>query len=98
MAICWSDHRSNGSQIKTYKLWRKRCQDREEARYHDDTIATLLTVKVREEEWELLSTIELYDRSEYPKHGRFPPSLDLGVCVMHRRYVVVLATKQCLNA
>jgi hypothetical protein len=79
MSLTWSDHRSNGAAIKSYRLWRKKCDDKEEEQYHDDSVGSHLEVKLRDVEWEPLSLVTVFDRAQYPKHARFPSNVDLLV-------------------
>jgi hypothetical protein len=39
LAVSWSIPRSNGLAITGYRLWRKPCVDKEESRYHDESIS-----------------------------------------------------------
>lgn len=39
LVVCWSVPRSNGSSITGYNLFRKRCLDKEESRYHDEALS-----------------------------------------------------------
>lgn len=47
MAVMFSIPRSHGAAITGYELWRKRCKDKEESTYHDESIAKCVDLCLR---------------------------------------------------